>query len=188
MGEPLSWIAGVLSVVVAWEGPGLLNPLNYLGPVVTAIVVGMVVHELMHRNVARRYGMSSQYVINWFGVLITLISAFLPIKLLAPGYTKIYAYGPDVSRRGLLRSVAAGPAVNIVMSIVTLVAALAVGRVSAFAYYWLVGFSEVNAYLALFNLLPIPPLDGSKIFSWDIFLWAIMIASSAALFAVVLML
>ncbi len=31
--------------------------------------------------------------------------------------------------------------------------------------------AQLNAFLAVFNLLPIPPLDGSKIMPWNLTLW-----------------
>ena len=186
LGEPWSWLVGVASVLVAWAGFSVVDVSTYLGPTAAAIVVGMVVHEMMHRNTARKYGMRSSYVVNWLGVLVTLVSAVLPIKLLAPGYTKVVAYGYGASKKGLIRSVAAGPASNIALSLAALAAGLAVRHVSSLAYLWLVGFSNVNAYLALFNLLPIPPLDGSKLFSWDLPLWLTTIVTSGALFAVTL--
>lgn len=34
----------------------------------------------------------------------------------------------------------------------------------------LLGFS-INAFLALFNLIPIGILDGAKVFRWDPFIW-----------------
>ncbi|HLD38680.1 MAG TPA: site-2 protease family protein, partial [archaeon] len=30
----------------------------------------------------------------------------------------------------------------------------------------------VNIWLAVFNMLPIPPLDGSKVLAWDKRIWA----------------
>lgn len=35
--------------------------------------------------------------------------------------------------------------------------------------------SYYNGLLALFNLLPIPPLDGSKIFLWRMWIWLFLI-------------
>jgi Zn-dependent protease len=40
----------------------------------------------------------------------------------------------------------------------------------------------VNLWLAIFNMLPIPPLDGSKVFSWDKRIWTILFAVLIGLF------
>ena len=38
--------------------------------------------------------------------------------------------------------------------------------------------AAVNVWLALFNLLPIPPLDGSKVMLWDIRIWVVSFAAA----------
>jgi Zn-dependent protease len=35
--------------------------------------------------------------------------------------------------------------------------------------------SYYNGLLALFNLIPIPPLDGSKIFMWKMWFWLFLV-------------
>jgi len=196
VGEPYSWIIGIISVVIAMAGLKAFNIHTYVSPqssIIVGVVVGFVVHEMMHRNVARRYGMRSSYVTNWLGVIITLLTAVLPIKLIAPGYTKVYSYGFSESRRGILYSVAAGPASNIVMSLVTLVVGVILKVFStlpalAFTSIWLLNFSYINFYIALFNLLPIPPLDGYKVLRLAVSLWLLMFFTSLALFIVTLLL
>jgi Zn-dependent protease len=42
-------------------------------------------------------------------------------------------------------------------------------------------FIEMNLWVALFNLLPIPPLDGSKILSWNVAAWVVSLALSITL-------
>ena len=42
-----------------------------------------------------------------------------------------------------------------------------------------VSAAMINFFLALFNLLPIPPLDGSKVFTWNIPIWVVTIAIAA---------
>jgi Zn-dependent protease len=195
--EPYSWIIGILAVLVAMTGVQAFRLSTYTSVysyVVGGVVIGMVVHELMHRNVARRYGMRSSYVINWLGVIVTLVTAILPIKLIAPGYTRVYSRGFEEDRKGILYSVAAGPTSNIVMALAALIAgvlarALASSAFAAtFTSTWLIGFSNINSYLAFFNLLPIPPLDGYKIFRLSLELWIIMFIASIAFFAATLML
>lgn len=150
-----------------------------------AVVIGMVLHELMHRNVARRYGLVSRYVVTPLGVLITLLTTVLPFKIIAPGYTSVYSLGlagPARERRGFMASVIAGPSMNILLSLVTLIAAVALTLArQPLLSQWLYGFSWVNSYIAFFNLLPIPPLDGSKIFRFSVVMWGVMFVASIAL-------
>jgi Zn-dependent protease len=77
------------------------------------------------------------------------------------------------SRRDMMIVAAAGPATNLVLAAIgavalgLLVRALsgepAAGGVVAFVALNLVNFLMINVFLALFNLLPIPPFDGSHI-------------------------
>ncbi len=175
---------------MAMEGLAAFSPSTYTSVYsyyIVGVVVGMVLHELMHRNVARRYGLRSRYVVSPLGLLITLLTTPLPFKIIAPGYTSVYSYGfvsPITERRGFMASVIAGPSINIVLSLAAAVAAapLALTRHGLMAQ-WLLGFSWVNAYLAFFNLLPIPPLDGSKIFRFSVVMWGVMFAVSIVLLA-----
>ena len=41
----------------------------------------------------------------------------------------------------------------------------------------------INAFLGVFNMLPIPPLDGSKVLAWNVAIWAIAIVGMGALLA-----
>jgi Zn-dependent protease len=43
----------------------------------------------------------------------------------------------------------------------------------------------VNIWLGLFNLLPIPPLDGSKIFAWNFIVWIGMLVMFFLAFIVI---
>jgi Zn-dependent protease len=55
-----------------------------------------------------------------------------------------------------------------------------------FTYWSLLGSQGVfvNVFLALFNLLPVPPLDGSKVFAWSKARWATVFLPLAAVFLV----
>ena len=48
--------------------------------------------------------------------------------------------------------------------------------------FFLLGY--MNAFLALFNMLPIPPLDGSKIYKWNPAVYIMMLVASATLLLV----
>jgi Zn-dependent protease len=91
--------------------------------------------------------------------LLALVSGFAVI-----GWAKPVMVNPrNLSRRSDMAWITiAGPAVNLVLA---LIAAVALGifsqhseRIAAFAAL----FMQINVGLMVFNLLPIPPLDGSK--------------------------
>jgi Zn-dependent protease len=73
----------------------------------------------------------------------------------------------DVSKlkggwNGLLLVALAGPFSNVIIAVIlAAVAALTAGRWLAFAEYMASGV-RLSLYLAIFNMLPVPPLDGSK--------------------------
>jgi Zn-dependent protease len=81
----------------------------------------------------------------------------------------------------------AGPIVNIALALVFLAIATAIYP-SVFSsdtsllifYISAVGYS-INSFLAVFNLLPIGNLDGSKVLTWNIGIWLVTIAVAGVL-------
>jgi Zn-dependent protease len=64
---------------------------------------------------------------------------------------------------GLALVALAGPASNIAMAVIlAVVTRLTAGFAPAFSHFALTGV-VLSLYLAIFNLLPVPPLDGSKL-------------------------
>jgi len=172
IGEPLSWVLGVLAISVAWIGfRGLLQPTQpYVLWSLAGILVGFIVHEALHKYTARRYGMLSEFVASPIWLLITVVSSFLWFKILAPGYVRVIAVFRGHTRKELFMSTVVGPASNIVIALVTLPLASINPGFSV--------VSQINGWLAMFNLLPIPPLDGSKVLSYDMRIWAMLFAVS----------
>ena len=50
---------------------------------------------------------------------------------------------------------------------------------AAFASSIAIFSSRINFFLALFNLLPLGPLDGAKVFTWDPKVWVLMMGIAA---------
>ena len=135
------------------------NPLAY-SVVVAAFTVGagFLLHELAHRFVARHFGKHAEFrANNQMLVLAIVLAAFSPIIFAAPGAVWISGY---VTRRenGIIS--AAGPFANVVIAAAFLPLMLVIPGI---AYY---GFM-INALLAVFNMLPIPGFDGTKVLAWS---------------------
>ena len=96
------------------------------------------------------------------GLFITLITSVMGFLFAAPGAVMIEGRA-DKRENGIISI--AGPAVNIVLAVVGIAGCLAFNYTPAVLFFLM--FASLNASLALFNLLPIPPLDGSKIWQWN---------------------
>ncbi|AAY79852.1 M50 family peptidase [Sulfolobus acidocaldarius] len=187
LNEGLAFLLAILSIAIAYIRPYSLtyDPLVYLVfPIVTA-TIAIVPHEIAHRQIARRYGSYSRFALSFTGFLITLlvnlISAFgiSPFVIFASGYTLILGrFGvPTQEVEGKISF--GGPAVNLAVSIVSFI--IAGFTSNPLVYIFFAELYSFNAWVAFFNLLPIPPLDGFKVFRWNKTLWIIGLIVSLAL-------
>ncbi len=175
----ISWVT--ISVAFAFVlGPGLLNivdfgfflPISFVG-----VGTAFIFHELAHRQVARKFGCHAEFRAWTYGLIISLvlpIITFGRFLFAAPG--AVYIYGPHLTRKenGIISL--AGPATNIIVGITFLAAfiySVAFLQVGAYLLELLATVAKINIFLALFNLIPFPPLDGSKVIMWDVRVWAL---------------
>ena len=135
-----------------------------------------VPHEFAHAWVAtllgddtpRREGRLTLYPlahIDWIGTtLLPAITSLFGGGFI--GWGKPVNTNPSKLRwgaKGLALVALAGPASNVVLAVILAGAALlAVRLVPAFSEYAARGV-RLSLYLAIFNMLPVPPLDGSKL-------------------------
>ncbi|MCE4624694.1 MAG: M50 family metallopeptidase [Desulfurococcales archaeon] len=183
IGEPTSWILAILAVALAlgkWKSA--LDPGFYVSPLFISIIVAFLAHELAHKLVGRKYGMVTEFVVYTPGLLLTILSGLLPVVILAPGYVKtlIYYYTRS-TEKGIVASVAAGPATNIIISLLSILLLTAYSNAYTTVHHLLAYMAWVNSWIAFFNLLPIPPLDGSKLASRSRGLWISLFAISLLL-------
>jgi Zn-dependent protease len=145
------------------------------------ISAGFISHELAHRYTARSFGCFAEYRAWPLGLLLALLFSPLGFVFAAPGAVMIRPradlWGREVwlERREYGLISLAGPLANI-----SLAAALLLLHLRFPSAISSIG-GGINAWLAFFNLLPIPPLDGSKVFSWSKAIWAGAILVAAAL-------
>lgn len=157
-----------------------------------SFVPALVLHEMSHGfaayklgdPTAKRAGRLSFNPLAHVDPFGTVIMPFLLMAMNMPifGYAKPVPYNPSYfkdPRKGDLIVGLAGPAANLVLAIVAAVVAwvlyltVPVGQLAVqselFACFYLMFlpmFALINLYLMFFNLLPIPPLDGSSIFAF----------------------
>jgi len=140
---------------------------------------GFVLHELSHKFVAQRYGFWAEFRMWPMGLLLALITSLIGFIFAAPGAT--YISGMNISKEENGQISIAGPLVNIMIGVLFLPLALFAADGSFLQGLGVYG-SYINIFLALFNLLPIGPLDGSKVWRWNIAIWAATFIPTALAF------
>jgi len=140
-----------------------------------AVVVALTVHEFAHAFVADRLGdptaraqgrvtLNPLSHLDLVGTILLVVMHFgwgRPV----PVDTR-YLRNP---RRDLLVISAAGPAINLATAVVlglgmrTVGQSLLTSETGVFVYLGLQALVLLSLLLAFFNLLPVPPLDGSKV-------------------------
>jgi Zn-dependent protease len=152
-----------------------LSPL-VLGFVIAAgtLGAGFVLHELSHKFVAQRYGYWAEFRMWPYGLLLVLVGAVIGFFFAAPGATYISGSSIREKETGVISL--AGPLTNVALAIIFLPFLLLGPRVSGGvgAVFLIVGLLglQINVTLAAFNMLPVFPLDGSKVFRWNKLYWA----------------
>ncbi|KYK26227.1 hypothetical protein AYK26_05455 [Euryarchaeota archaeon SM23-78] len=130
-----------------------------LGIIIAALTVGLgfIVHELAHRYFARKFGKHAEFRANNMMLIIAILMSLLGVVIAAPGAVIISGF---VSKRqgGIIAS--AGPAANLLLALVFLPLIFVIPEI---AFYGLM----INAWLALFNLIPFRGFDGHRILEWN---------------------
>jgi Zn-dependent protease len=138
--------------------------------------LGFILHELAHKYVAQGYGLWAEFRLSMMGLLLTAISIVSPLKFIAPGAVVISGFA-DRDRMG--RTAFAGPVVNVVIAAALLIAMPLFGN-SAISIALLAG-AAINAFLALFNMIPFSVFDGLKVYRWSKRYWIVLFLASLAL-------
>jgi Zn-dependent protease len=141
-----------------------------------ATATGFIIHEMGHKFVAIRRGYVAHFRLWTQGLLLTLFIVVFSgggivfgapgAVYIAPAATAYYGYDStsrtlDPEQENMIIS-AAGPGINLAFafSFLALFLVAPVGFLSTVGQF---GFL-LNVGLGSFNMIPIPPLDGSKIF------------------------
>ncbi len=138
-----------------------------------AFTLSFLLHELAHKFSAQHFNLWAEFRLTIQGALITLVSIFLPFKIISPGAVMIAGSG---TRETVGKMALSGPVTNIIISTLCIMIAAVTPNL-----FLIVAF--INAILAVFNLIPFGILDGLKVFRWNKIIWAVTFAAAIALIA-----
>jgi Zn-dependent protease len=147
--------------------------MSFFAVIMTA---SFLAHEIGHKIMGQKNGLWAEFRLTTWGSVLTLVSVFLPFKMISPG-AMMLAGQPNGDE--LVKISIAGPAINLIFSTTLLGIALALP--SSMFVSMLFFAAYINAFMAVFNLIPFGILDGYKIFSFNRKLWAIAFVPSAIL-------
>ncbi len=142
--------------------------------------LGVILHELMHRVVARRFGATAHFVANDGMLVVSILIAFTGFLFAAPGAVWHTGY---LTKRQVGLIAAAGPITNMVLALLFL-GALAAFRGTDLSQTVLFGLFmgfQVNGILGVFNMLPFGPIDGAKVLNWSAPAFGVLIAVAIAI-------
>lgn len=180
----ISFIVIALGFTILYSN-GDYSHVTLIFPIVMiGVGAGFIFHELGHKFVAMHYGYYAEYELWPTGLLIALASSFFGFIFAAPGAVVIYSNGMEEKTNGIISI--AGPIVNIILGLIFFLILGSLGNfvyteTGAIVYLICVLGTRINFFLAAFNLLPIPPLDGSKVMAWSVPVWLITFAIAAIL-------
>ena len=140
-----------------------------------AVLLCLTVHETCHglaayalgdptARQAHRLSLNPLRHIDWFGLLMMFAAGF--------GWAKPVPVNPNYFKKpkqGMALTALAGPVSNFLLALLTLLAARIFCDVAAYSETnqrildFLLMVAVLSIGLGLFNLVPIPPLDGSKV-------------------------
>lgn len=146
---------------------------------IVVLIVSVILHEVSHGYMANYLGdptarLQGRLTLNPLSHIDPIGSIFLPILLVVMrspiliGYAKPVPYNPynlpGTYDEALVAG--AGPAANIFLALLFGLAIRFFGADMSVSLLTAFGtIAYINMLLALFNLIPLPPLDGSKVLS-----------------------
>lgn len=147
---------------------GIITLLFVVAIAFTAVVTGFLLHEIGHKLVAQRYGCWAEFRAWPMGLMLAVVSGFVGFLFAAPGAVYIRGYLTE-KQNGIVS--AAGPGTNIVVASFLLPVLIFVVEPTSLlgGLVWMICY--LNVFLGGFNMIPFPPLDGSKIIKWNPAIW-----------------
>lgn len=174
----LSWavVSFCFSISSLFNHPSLFH-ITFLISALT-VGVGFLLHEIAHRTTAKRNGCYAYYQVWPLGILLALLISVLTMgtlifAALGAVYITPMAYPErfdiDALKRVYGKISLSGPSMNLLLAAIFFFLTNMGGLIADVSYIGL----RTNLWLAAFNMLPITPFDGSKVYSWSKIVWGI---------------
>lgn len=149
--------------------------MNYIIQLII-LIFSAIVHEVMHGVVAEKLGddtarLEGRITLNPIPHIDPFGSIALPLFLMMVGSPVILGSAKPVPvnfnnlrdpKRGMALVSLAGPLANFGLAVLCVIP-IKLGLVNALSYQILLQAIIINLVLGTFNLIPVPPLDGSKV-------------------------
>ena len=180
----LTVTGGIFSFVKS-PSASISNFLYFVPIMALVVTVSFIFHELMHKLVAQHYGAIAGFRTFPMGLAITFATSLFGFLFAIPGATMIYVQSFTKRQNGLVSL--AGPLTNFV--VFGIFAAVGI-------YFNVLGSGVQQTYLsttvsfglfisiilAFFNMLPMQPLDGSKVLAWSV---PVYLVTMGAIFGII---
>ena len=153
-----------------------LDPGLHIGAMLLGLAIAVILHEVAHGLVALRLGDPTAYyagrlTLNPVAHIDLWGTILIPLLLIVSGAGFVFGWAKPVpvnyynlrgGKWGPVWVALAGPATNFLVLVVAALAARfsPTGTALPMLFTWI---ALINGVLMFFNLIPIPPLDGSKV-------------------------
>lgn len=164
--------------------------MNLLGGLISLVILlfSAILHEVAHGFVAEKLGdptarLAGRLTLNPKKHIDLYMSILLPLLLIISGSPIIFGAAKPVpvdpfnlkeGRKDIALVSLVGPLTNVIIAIIAslliklilfISGSLVISPILSIIYFLLLQVVHLNLLLAIFNLIPIPPLDGSKVFA-----------------------
>jgi Zn-dependent protease len=177
-----AWIVISVAFAILQNKGFSLSSVFFISAGISAFTVGLgfLLHEIMHKYVAQKYGCRAEFRASDPMLILALVMSFFGFLFAAPGAVFIQG-GLDKARNG--RISAAGPITNIALAAFFIILAFISGLFFRLPLLLqIAGYgASINAWLAVFNMLPVFGFDGHKVMQWNFRNFIILLGLSAAM-------
>ncbi len=183
----VAFLVITLDLILILYGGGVINaqgfnvvaglPLWLIAVAATTSLTAFVCHELAHKISAQRHGYWAEFRWSPFWLVLSIIGAYsIGFLFAAPGATVVGGMG---DRREWARTSLAGPLTNMTFAAAFGAVAFGLWYAGNADFSWILFIATLNALFGAFNLLPMGPLDGAKVFAWSKLVWGVAFVVAA---------